>query len=103
MKYIHRFEWINNSVLGWELYKLTYPRSEMKFEPHQMLQLPGIEDDLIMAGHLKFDGCMNASDEGTMLHFCDKDDIDELADMLKRIYSDGRQLFGDRWAGPSRR
>ncbi len=46
-------------------------------------------------GFVKWDGCSEVSFDGSM-HLCGKEDINQLADGLKRIHARCGELMGDR-------
>ncbi len=49
----------------------------------------------LIEGFVKWDGCSEISFDGTM-HLCGKDDINQLADGLKRIHARCGELLGDK-------
>jgi len=49
------------------------------------------EEDELVSGFLKWDGCMNWKTGDIMYHFCDPEDADRLATFFKKLYELGSE------------
>ena len=57
------------------------------------------EDELILSGGIRFDGCSNWGWAELGVHWCEFRNVQQLADTLKHAYLYAQQFYGESWCG----
>jgi hypothetical protein len=91
-------EVVENEALG---HRITYRRTQWNTLNVQIESIASYngEDELVLTGGIRFDGCSNWQWAELAVHWCGHKDMQRLTDTVKQSYQYAEAFYGERWCG----